>query len=468
MGETIVVGGRVCQFSGGKAGRCAIYDRSADSGGVSLNANGEWVVVFGTPYEWESLSAAREFAAKHADSQEREHACKVCSNWPDENGILEHGKGCYTQSEDGGGSEYIEEADKSKHADDPRDQSGEPITVSHPLCEAIYTSSLVSQEVAERLAERLVRLGHWRPESPEPSAAGGLIYLASPYSHEDTAIRDERFNIVCRVAARLMAQGHLIFSPIAHTHPIAMAGELPTGWDFWQKYDHAHLDAAAQVWVLRIDGWDRSTGVKAEIDYAMSKGKPVAYICPTPNDLHPAPATELAELRADNAKLRSGFHAQLAIAAEGVRENAELRAEVERLTKERDAVSDKLYTLRNEVAAIGRYGATEGHDDEGGKIIGLAYDGSIWGPSYDPKYEPCELLEKIEAWLKERTSEAIARSNNPVYSTLTTRAEAAEREREVLRDAVTNLVNDRDDRVSPGVKESFAKLLAPTGDADAN
>jgi nucleoside 2-deoxyribosyltransferase len=156
-------------------------------------------------------------------------------------------------------------------------------------------------------------------DDAEPAeVAGGLIYLATPYSHEDTAIRDERFNIACRVAARLMAQGHLIFSPIAHTHPIAMAGELPTDWEFWKRYDHAHLDAAAQVWVLRIDGWDRSKGVAAEIEYAMSKGKPVAYICPMPSDLHPAaPAPELAELR----------------------------AEVERLTKERDAQKHKYDTL---------------------------------------------------------------------------------------------------------------------------
>lgn len=40
-------------------------------------------------------------------------ACKVCGNVPDSEGNLEHGKGCYTQSADGGGDEYIEEADRS-------------------------------------------------------------------------------------------------------------------------------------------------------------------------------------------------------------------------------------------------------------------------------------------------------------------------------------------------------------------
>lgn len=33
--------------------------------------------------------------------------CSVCSNPPDEDGCIEHGKGCYTQSEDGGGYSFV-------------------------------------------------------------------------------------------------------------------------------------------------------------------------------------------------------------------------------------------------------------------------------------------------------------------------------------------------------------------------
>lgn len=36
------------------------------------------------------------------------NACKVCGNIPDEDGNLEHGRGCYTQSEDGGGTSFVE------------------------------------------------------------------------------------------------------------------------------------------------------------------------------------------------------------------------------------------------------------------------------------------------------------------------------------------------------------------------
>ena len=40
--------------------------------------------------------------------ERREYACDVCGNVPDEAGFIEHGKGCYTQSEDGGGFSEVD------------------------------------------------------------------------------------------------------------------------------------------------------------------------------------------------------------------------------------------------------------------------------------------------------------------------------------------------------------------------
>lgn len=35
------------------------------------------------------------------------YACEICGNVPDEDGTLEHGRGCFKVSEDGGGEEFI-------------------------------------------------------------------------------------------------------------------------------------------------------------------------------------------------------------------------------------------------------------------------------------------------------------------------------------------------------------------------
>lgn len=75
-----------------------------------------------------------------------------------------------------------------------------------------------------------------------------------------------------------MSQGVLVFSPISHTHGIACHGGLPTDWRFWERYDRAMLAACSRLLVLRLDGWDRSVGVAAEIRIARETGTEVLYI----------------------------------------------------------------------------------------------------------------------------------------------------------------------------------------------
>jgi hypothetical protein len=106
-----------------------------------------------------------------------------------------------------------------------------------------------------------------------------MTYLASPYSHPDPAIRDARFQAACRAAATLMRAGHHVFSPIAHSHPIAAYG-LPTEWAFWEAQMRYHLETSAQVVVLTLDGWRESVGIAAEVRIASELGEPVRYLSP--------------------------------------------------------------------------------------------------------------------------------------------------------------------------------------------
>lgn len=109
---------------------------------------------------------------------------------------------------------------------------------------------------------------------------GELVYLACPYSHPDKAVQEARFQAVNKAAAKLMAEGTYIFSPISHTHPIALAGKLPGGWDFWEGYDRTMLDCCSKLIVLKVDGWEKSTGVTAEIKIATELGMLIEYMEP--------------------------------------------------------------------------------------------------------------------------------------------------------------------------------------------
>ena len=104
-----------------------------------------------------------------------------------------------------------------------------------------------------------------------------MIYLASPYTHADAAVRQKRFEAACRAAARLMRQGTIVFSPIAHSVPIAEHG-LPLDWQFWQRNDRRLLEACDEVAVLVLDGWEQSVGVQAEMRIATELGKPIRLL----------------------------------------------------------------------------------------------------------------------------------------------------------------------------------------------
>ena len=105
-----------------------------------------------------------------------------------------------------------------------------------------------------------------------------MIYLATPYSHPDESVMEKRFLRACEIASDLMKQGMIVFSPIAHTHPIAVAGSLPRGWVFWERFDREFIGASEKLIVAKMDGWEASSGVTREIQIAQELGKPVLYM----------------------------------------------------------------------------------------------------------------------------------------------------------------------------------------------
>lgn len=103
-----------------------------------------------------------------------------------------------------------------------------------------------------------------------------IVYLASPYSHPDPRIREERYGHASYMAAMLMRDGRLVYSPIVHSHPLTRLG-LPTTWDYWRTLDEAMLSRCQELLVLTLDGWENSEGVMAEIRLARKLGIPVRY-----------------------------------------------------------------------------------------------------------------------------------------------------------------------------------------------
>lgn len=104
-----------------------------------------------------------------------------------------------------------------------------------------------------------------------------LLYLASPYSHPEASMREWRFKEACKAAVWLMAQGFMVFSPIIHSHQIALEGRLPTGFDTYAEFDKRLIRASDVLAVYELAGWKESVGVQAELAYAASLGMRIWY-----------------------------------------------------------------------------------------------------------------------------------------------------------------------------------------------
>jgi hypothetical protein len=105
-------------------------------------------------------------------------------------------------------------------------------------------------------------------------------YLATPYTLYPLG-REEAFKMACRVTADLFRAGVPVFSPIAHSHPIAMHGGIdPTDHETWMRADRPMMAAAHGLIVFKAAGWAQSKGVQVEIETFRRAGKPVLFMAP--------------------------------------------------------------------------------------------------------------------------------------------------------------------------------------------
>lgn len=109
---------------------------------------------------------------------------------------------------------------------------------------------------------------------------GGIAYLATPYSRYKPNI-DAAFRDAAKLAGHLLCAGLKIYSPICHTHPIAIYGALDAlDHSIWLPFDEAMMDAAHVLIVAHMEGWDESRGIAHEIKFFEDAGKPIFDLDP--------------------------------------------------------------------------------------------------------------------------------------------------------------------------------------------
>lgn len=102
-----------------------------------------------------------------------------------------------------------------------------------------------------------------------------LIYLASPFSHINPAVRQHRFEQARRFTIEGLREGLAVFSPIVYG--MDMEKEIGTAFEPWQDLNDTLIRACDGVWCLCLDGWKDSRGVRHELELAHELGKPISF-----------------------------------------------------------------------------------------------------------------------------------------------------------------------------------------------
>lgn len=107
-----------------------------------------------------------------------------------------------------------------------------------------------------------------------------MIYLATPYAHDDEEVKLDRQRIACDLATGLIRQGLPIFCPIAYGKMIRETMPAAQHWshETWMKLDLQFLAKSDMLLVATMPGWDKSKGVTEEIEFAKRYGIPIAFL----------------------------------------------------------------------------------------------------------------------------------------------------------------------------------------------
>lgn len=118
----------------------------------------------------------------------------------------------------------------------------------------------------------------------------GMAYLAIPYTGKygkdcPRHRKELSFMLANSFAGRLMSMGELIFSPISHSHPIHdfMEVNRAHSHDYWMANADRMIRHCDRMYIVPVEGWKESAGVKHEVAEARRVKMPIFFIYEAPN-----------------------------------------------------------------------------------------------------------------------------------------------------------------------------------------
>lgn len=101
------------------------------------------------------------------------------------------------------------------------------------------------------------------------------MYLASPYTTPDEALKARRVFLTMKAMASLHAQNIVAYSPIVQWYEIAKQFGLADDHVPWLVQNEGMMIRCQHVGILRLDGWRESRGCRHELQFAWRHRFPI-------------------------------------------------------------------------------------------------------------------------------------------------------------------------------------------------
>lgn len=102
-----------------------------------------------------------------------------------------------------------------------------------------------------------------------------LVYVAAPYFHDDESVRNYRRRKAIEYSETLFRRGINFYSPLLFSEKFA---KNTAREGYWLNHGKMMVKACTEIHVLCLEGWEKSGGIKGEIEVAQEIGIEIKYI----------------------------------------------------------------------------------------------------------------------------------------------------------------------------------------------
>jgi hypothetical protein len=102
----------------------------------------------------------------------------------------------------------------------------------------------------------------------------------SPYSNPDPAKQELNYEWAKLAVVLFTMRGVPVYSPIVHSHPVAVSYNLPGNSSYWFAQNQAFMERSGSATIFTVPGWENSQGIKEEVSEFSLLGKALSFLSP--------------------------------------------------------------------------------------------------------------------------------------------------------------------------------------------